>query len=149
MGQKSPRYTRAQIFTKIALITLIINALNFNTIAAGSKSPQERPSATITVTQLANNDWYATINLSCAIGGGEVSTTSQFVGQPGFDAFSDETMPALNGLSITYRLSGPSSTLPAGVDVAVITLADDDCGEVHTWQVSTDGGGTMLILDEF
>jgi hypothetical protein len=152
MGQKSLSYTCASKIAKFSLIILTISALRFNAGARSTESTPDCPS--VSIVQVSSNDpiaieWYVTVNLSCAIGGGEVSTTSQFGGQNGFDGFSDETLPAINGMSITYHLSGPSSTLPANVDVAVISVIDDDCGEVHHYQVSTDGGGTMLILDEF
>lgn len=147
MGQKSPSYNCAQKITNLALTLLIISTLGFGAKANPNTSTSECPP--VTVTQLSNNDWFVTVHLSCAIGSGEVSTTSQFPGQPGFDGFFDETIPASNGMSITYHLSGPHPSLPSGTDVAIITLTDDECGEIHTWQVSTDGSGTMLILDEF
>jgi hypothetical protein len=154
-GQKSSNQTCAQKFVQIFFILLTVSLLHFGAKASSPDptaigSPSDCPR--VSILQVSSNDpiaigWSVTVSLSCSIGGGEVSTQSLWTGQQGFEGFSDATTTASNGGSITYHLYG--GTLPGGADVAVISLLNDNCGENHFWQVTTDGSGTMLILDEY
>ncbi|MEM6270872.1 MAG: hypothetical protein AAF998_15630 [Bacteroidota bacterium] len=144
-GQVSTSTNFSRIFASLALFVLLIAPPALRA-AQPDTLKNARPNPAFSA--LSFSTFTAEVTLSCPAGSATVTTLDLFLGQPGCDGFASSTDFGPSGTELHFSLNGPHSTLPSNAEIALITVEDDGCGEVHTYQITTDGAGTMLILDE-
>lgn len=93
-----------------------------------------------------SNTWTVSVTLECPLSSGAEAFMESHLGEiPGF---SDNLSLSSNRQVVTYTLTGPSSELPSNVVAAEITVHDPECGGATNFIVQTDGGASVLIVDE-
>ncbi len=96
-----------------------------------------------------SNTWTVSVTLECPLSSGAEAFMESLLGETaGFSGFSDNLSLSSNRQVVTYTLTGPSSELPSNVVAAEITVHDPECGGATNFVVQTDGGASVLIVDE-
>lgn len=76
--------------------------------------------------------------------------TELFQGNPVFEGRWSAVSVDVSNQSITYTLNGGNgNALPGNTDIAEITVIDPDGGPDKFLLVITDGGGTLMVLDDY
>ena len=93
----------------------------------------------------------ATLSLTpTAATGSSLQVQDLFSGQPGFEGNWSSAQLSENGQSLTYTLQGRNGEpLPPHTDLSVIHLYDPSGDPDRSFLVTTDGGGTIIILDDY
>lgn len=98
----------------------------------------------------APGNWSIPIDVALPYSPGlTLSVKEMYKSQPGFAGFSSQAAYNPDTGSIKFSLSGPASTMPPAVALVVITIVDPVSNAEENYLISSDGGGIMLILDEF
>lgn len=107
----------------------------------GQPTPAELPS---------QGQWSISFDLSCSVSSeGTVSLKEIFKSDPAFAGFEAGVEIGSGGQSIHFLLNGPQATLPPNAELAVISVMDPNCDGEARYLLSVDGGGIMIIIDEF
>jgi len=130
-------------FHRLLLVCTVLIAL---TAAPCRATNLDAPAACAQLDKDANS-WSVTAHLKCSLGDGAIVTVDRwYVDLSGFEGFSDAVYAS--GNSVTFSLHGPTSSLPLDAELALITVTDPDCGGTSQWLVRTDGGGSIVMMDE-
>lgn len=91
------------------------------------------------------------IQLDTPVAAGSVCGLEElFGGVAGFEGMSSSVSLNAGGQTLTFTLTGGSgNALPAHQDVALLHLSDPVSGVEQDFLVLTDGGGTIMALDDF
>lgn len=160
MGQLSSSLFFAQIFpsqqpgnklyrsflTRQIQRILVLSTVLLLAFAGQGHAKTPHPVATASSIDETTYIWNAYIQLSCSLGEeGSLSMDEYYLDLEGFEGFSGSL--SVNGTTVTFTLTGPSSTMPGDAEVAVITVSDPDCSGTQHFLVRTDGSGTILTLE--
>ena len=85
-----------------------------------------------------------------AASGSYCSTEDLFVGNPSFEGCWSDIDLDLDAQTLTFTLQGGGNEpMPANAEIAVVHLHDPVAGTDREFLVATDGGATIMILDDF
>lgn len=131
--------TSMPFFQAGSSFALLISLLILSGLPHLAKASSPTPNHTVVI-QLNSED------------AGKILVTAEdlFVGIPGFEGMQGETVLDPVAQTLTYSLSGSGGvSLPANQAIALLKLEDPSNGAQHDFLLKTDGGGIIMVLDDF
>jgi hypothetical protein len=79
---------------------------------------------------------------------GSIDLQNMLQSQPGYEDAAEIILLNPDKKSLSFQVKCSKAVLPSDAELAIVTAWDPHWGKMLKWRIHTDGGGTILLLDE-